>query len=255
MSEQTASPTEDERTQAERWAITHFGDRDMWALLDERQRARMVTAMLPLVREAKRVANGALASAILEGLSLTQRLGEALREGDRLRAEQASRPAPLTEAPSRELVEALYQLRATLSTREQRDRMRAVTAIVHASWLTLAAPPSRGDIPADVRPPVCGKIGPLGVVCILDAGHAPPHCPEHTGKRCPDAPSSKPAAPLESGHLDRADYEAKRSAHEAARAAGNMHGVHPMSSKTRCEVSGCGAELSEDGACPKGEAK
>jgi hypothetical protein len=34
-------------------------------------------------------------------------------------------------APSREIVEALYQLRTTLTTKEQRDRLRAVERVVH----------------------------------------------------------------------------------------------------------------------------
>lgn len=148
----TAPASEDEQTTAERWARTHYDAAYAalgcpylgWGEMSEREREAEIAATLPLVREARAKA------ARWEGLA--ELSATAI---DRLRAEQASRPAPLTEAPSRELVEALYQLRATLSTREQRDRMRAVTAIVHASWLTLAAPPSRGDIPADVRPSGC----------------------------------------------------------------------------------------------------
>lgn len=38
----------------------------------------------------------------------------------------------------------------------------------------------------DDGPPACGlKHEGLDAWCTLDAGHEPPHCPIHTGKRCP----------------------------------------------------------------------
>lgn len=147
MSEQTASPTEDERTQAERWAREYTGAA-AWARLASDERAAREADMLPLVREARR--------------------------------EQTSRPAPLTEAQidvlARAMPDVVDYARATPGQRRETvlDMLAihgprpSLTEPEADAWAlrTIPAPhayyyrraiaaallaSNRGDIPAEVR--------------------------------------------------------------------------------------------------------
>jgi hypothetical protein len=77
-------------------------------------------------------------------------------------AEEISQPD--ADVPSRPLVEALYRLRRTLTTLEQREAARAVERIVHARHAAA---------------PRCGKPDPQGRACTLLKGHA--HPDDHSG--------------------------------------------------------------------------
>lgn len=193
----TAAPAEDERTQAERWAREYTGAAE-WARLASNERAAREADMLPLVREARAEIDRLTAerdaattdrdACGMELQTCRATLAEerhdldvVTAERDRLRAEQASRPAPLTEAEAREALR-----RATLCTcgHDKGEHAAAGNRICTAVLGTdarcvcnsYAPPTSRGDIPANVRTTVGARPrGPAEAVlraALLGANNA-----------------------------------------------------------------------------------
>lgn len=120
---------------------------------------------LTIVDEAKLGPDGAItaeSAAPIEGYTKLKIGGWAWPPRVDRASEEISQPD--ADGPSRPLVEALYRLRRTLTTPEQREAVRAVELHVYDPHAAA---------------PRCGKPDPQGRACTLLKGHAHPN--DHSG--------------------------------------------------------------------------